>query len=368
MSVRELPLDVLCGQLLLGGFAGTELSASYRTALGRGHRAGAILFRRNLGDLEAIWGLTRSLTEAAGSGSPPFVAVDQEGGRVARLGAPVLGLPPMRVLGRHDDVGLTRRAAEQLGRELGALGFNLDFAPVTDVDSNPDNPIIGDRAFGSDAEVVSRHAEAFIAGLQAVGVLACAKHFPGHGDTIVDSHLELPVVAHGRERLAAVELRPFRAASAARVAAMMTAHVVYRALDPTTPATFSRAICSRLLREELGFTGVLFSDDLEMGAVSRHQPIEQAAVAAVGAGCDVLLVCSDEALGARAHEALVRRAEGDEAFRERCREAARRSLGARLGHPPRPASDPSGLREVIGGAAARKLGEQIAMAARRAEP
>lgn len=356
----------ICGQLVVGGFDGTSLPEEVARELRAGRRAGAILFRRNLEYrddrvvLEQVAGLNASIVAAAGDDSPPFLAVDQEGGRVARLKAPVLELPAMRQLAAHGDLALTQSAAEQLGRELGALGFNLDFAPVMDVDSNPDNPIIGDRSFGRDPRTVMRHGVAFIRGLQSVGVLACAKHYPGHGDTSVDSHLDLPVVEGDAARLAQVELPPFRAASGAGVATMMTAHVVYRGLDAAVPATFSRRICTEILRNEIGFEGVLFSDDLEMGAIAKHGAIEDAAVRAVSAGCDVLLVCSDLDAQARTHEALVREAERDASFAARCREAAERSRSVRRLAPPRPEGDARRLRSIIGTPGAHDLAERIA--------
>jgi beta-N-acetylhexosaminidase len=325
----ELPLAKVCGQILIGGFYGTELPASYANALHRGERGGAVLFKRNLtDDLGTVLRLNAGLRDAGGE-LPPLVAIDQEGGRVARLGAPVLALPPMRAFGRAGNVDLVRRAARALGSQLAALGFTMDFAPVLDVNTHPDNPIIGDRAFGSDPRVVMRCGVAFARGLQDGGVLACGKHFPGHGDTSQDSHLELPVVLHGRTRLEQVELPPFRAAAGAGIAALMTAHVVYESLDKGVPATMSRAVCGSLLRAEIGFEGALVSDDLEMKAVSARYSIEEAAVEAVWAGCDALLVCSDETLQGRAHEALVKQAEREPRFRARCEQAAERGLRIR---------------------------------------
>src|SRR5262249_47601889 len=218
---------------------------------------------------------------AGGAEHPPLIGVDQEGGRVMRLPAPALALPPMRELGSAGDLSLVRRAARAVAAELRAIGFTMNFAPVLDVDSNPANPIIGDRAFGHDPRSVMRAGVAFLQGLQDKGVLACGKHFPGHGDTDVDSHLDLPVVRHDRKRLDASELPPFRAASGAGVAALMTAHLVCEALDPGIPATFSRAICGSLLRAEIGFEGLLVSDDLEMNAIAARWPVEEAAVESV---------------------------------------------------------------------------------------
>ncbi len=334
-NIAGLTLAQICGQLIVGGFVGQQLTPSFRAALAEGHRGGAVLFRRNLGDADAVASLNQTIANAAPDELPPLIAVDQEGGRVARLGEPFLKVPPMCRLGAADDLTLTYAVAEQMGKELRAVGFNMNFAPVMDVDSNPDNPVIGDRSFGRDPRTVMTHGVAFIRGLQEGGVLACAKHFPGHGDTELDSHLDLPTVSHAADRLARIEIPPFRAACGAGVAALMSAHVVYPALEPDVPATMSRAICTSLLRTEMGFEGVLFSDDLEMGAVAKHQGIERIAIDAVWAGCDALLICKDEDQQARAHEALVKHAESDSFFRTRCEEAAGRCLRIRRMRPPR---------------------------------
>jgi beta-N-acetylhexosaminidase len=358
MPDAALSIEQLCGQLLLGGFAGERLSEGFARALGRGERAGAILFKRNLANLEQICALNRDIAAHAPAQLPPFIALDQEGGRVVRLPPPFLALPPMRQLGAIDDVELTRRAAAEVGAQLCASGFNLDFAPVMDVDSIDDSPVIGDRAFGRDVRTVMRHGVAFIRGMQGARVLACAKHYPGHGDAAVDSHVDRPLVAADRERLLRLELPPFRAASGAGVASMMTAHVVYPALDGAL-ASFSRVIATDLLRGEIGFEGVLFSDDLEMGAVANHAAVEEAAIEAVRAGCDVLIVSKDEALQERVHAALSARARADEAFAARCREAAARSLRARRLCPPRVESDDV-VRKQCAAPEARQLLETLA--------
>jgi beta-N-acetylhexosaminidase len=319
----------LCGHLLVCGFAGPELDAQLERALREERRAGVILFRRNIESLEQVRALTARIAAVA-AGTPPFIAVDQEGGRVERLKAPFPELPPMRELARQGDESLVHEAGRRIGAALRALGFNLDFAPVLDVDSNPANPIIGDRAFSSDPGEVARLAGAFAAGLADGGVLSCGKHFPGHGDTEKDSHLDLPMVRHDEARLRAVEIPPF-AALAKTLPTLMSAHVVYEALDPGVPATLSRRIATELLRGELGFAGVLFSDDLEMRALADRYSVEESAVGAIAAGCDVLLVCKDPELTERAHEALCREAERSPAFRARCEEAARRSEAARRG-------------------------------------
>lgn len=369
MPTLELSLPVLCGQLVVGGFLGSEVPERYVKALREGRRGGAILFKRNLPDVATAHMLCGALASAAPADLPPFLGVDQEGGRVSRLPAPFLKLPPMRALGATHDYDLIRAAARAVATELSAIGVNLDFAPVLDVDSNPENPVIGDRAFGSDPRTVMRAGVAFMQGLQDRNVLACGKHFPGHGDTSEDSHFALPTIEHDRARLQKIELPPFRAASGAGIASMMTAHIVVKALDPDVPATMSRAICGSLLRAEMGFEGVLFSDDLEMAAVAARYPIEVSAVESVWAGCDALLICKDEDKQDRAHEALVREAEKNSRFRDRVAEAVGRCLRVRRLCPPRPVSVEA-LLTIVGSPASQAMAARVAeaiLAAQEAE-
>ena len=338
-------LRKLAGHTLVAGFAGEVLPPDLQQAAVRGEVGGFVLFRRNLADPAQVAELTGAMVAACAADAPPWIAVDQEGGRVQRLGPPVLQLPPMAVLGAVDDVALTQGAAAVLGRQLAALGFNLDFAPVLDVNTNAANPVIGDRSFGAEPERVARHGAAFARGLQSAGVAACGKHFPGHGDTEVDSHLALPRVAHPRERIERIELAPFRAL-AGELASIMTAHVVCEALDAERPATLSPAVLQRELRERLGFAGVIFSDDLEMKAISDHAGVADAACEAIAAGCDALLVCSQPELCLAAHAALVTRAEREPPFAARLRAAAERNLAGRRAYPPRPAAPRSAVAQL----------------------
>ncbi len=335
-ELEELSADKLAGQLLVVGYRGLEPPEEIHTWLATFALGGVILFARNLPDLESTWRTCRKLAHWAPDAWPPFICVDQEGGRVARIKDGVLQVPPMRSIGRLDDVELSRRIAAQQARELSALGFNLNFAPVADVDSNPENPIIGDRAFGSDPRLVTRHCQAFIEGFQDNGILACIKHFPGHGDTHLDSHVALPTVDRSVVQLREVELYTFERL-ARQSATVMTAHVIFSAFDDV-PATLSPRLCTTLLRGEFGFEGVVFSDDLEMGALSQNWPIEETAVRAIEAGCDVLLVCSDPESISRARGALAKRIEDDADFRRRCLEAAATGLTARRRFRPRPAA------------------------------
>lgn len=320
-STSDLQSDA--GQVLMGGFEGLEVDADFGALVRSGRVGGAILFRRNIESPAQAKDLLDRLS-ALPTPTPLLYAVDQEGGRVQRLFSPFPELPPMRRFGDARRKTLARRAGALLGRTLRAVGFHQDFAPVLDVDSNPANPVIGDRAFSRDPNVVARLGAAFIDGLQSEGVAACAKHFPGHGDTDVDSHLALPRLDHDLDRLRSVELVPFRAAAAIDVASMMTAHIVFAALDAEHPATLSEEVLEPLVRQEVGYRGVVVSDDLEMRAIADHYGIGDAAVRAVRAGCDQLLVCRHPALLAEAHEALVRAVEDGSLPRARLAEAAGR--------------------------------------------
>ncbi len=302
-ALSAVEAERLAGSVLAVGFSGETPPTSLLARIRAGARAGVVLFRRNVRSAAQVRDLCAALGE--GADPSPILAIDQEGGRVARLREGVLQLPAMRGVGDRDDPALTRRLGQTLGEDLAAVGINLNFAPVFDVDSNPANPVIGDRAFGRTGTPVRTHGVAFLQGLQSVGVAACAKHFPGHGDTETDSHLELPVVRHNAWRLNHVELPPFKHAIDAGVATVMTAHVRYEALDPELPATLSPRVLREILRA--GFARerddlVVVSDDLRMKAVSARWPLDEAAVLAVNAGCDLLLACDDDD---DAHQACV---------------------------------------------------------------
>jgi beta-N-acetylhexosaminidase len=285
-----MDLRVHIGRLLVVGIPGVKLDAATRTAVEDLAVGGVILFKRNVDTPKQIRALTKALHELP---SRPLISIDQEGGRVARLGSPFTALPPAAVVGRTGDARAVRRIGEALGRELSSVGIDIDYAPVLDVHSNPNNPVIGDRAFASDPEIVSRLGIALMRGLWAGGVIPCGKHFPGHGDTATDSHHELPAVRRSARGLERLELAPFRAAVDAGIPMLMTAHVLYPALDRAHPATVSSKIIADLLRRRMGFRGVVASDDLHMQAIAASRPIAKAALEAVAAGVDWLLVCHD---------------------------------------------------------------------------
>jgi beta-N-acetylhexosaminidase len=299
------------GQLFMLGFHGTEPSRDLRDLFKTYHPGGVILFSHNLEDPEQAAHLTNALQKLAPK-LPLLVSIDQEGGRVARLPKGFTVFPGQGALGQADTAALAYTFAEVTAKELRAIGVNMDLTPVLDVNTNPRNPIIGDRAFGADPEQVETLGLAVIAGLQDNGVLACGKHFPGHGDTAADSHKELPTVSHGIDRLREIELRPFAHCFANGLAAVMTAHVRYPALDPDAPATLSPAILTDLLRTQLQFKGLALTDDLEMHAIIDHYGIEDAAVRALRAGADILLICKDHDRQVAAMEAVYRAVkEGD---------------------------------------------------------
>ncbi len=280
------------GQLFMVGFDGTAVSADLAAFINEYKPGGVILFSRNLESAEQIIELTNDLQRCSPH-SPLLISIDQEGGRVSRLPKGFTIFPPCDVLGRCNSSELAYAAAATIAKELKAVGINMNMSPVLDVNSNPANPVIGDRAFGTTPASVCELGLATVGGLQDNRIVACGKHFPGHGDTNADSHKELPVVTAPRERLERIEFPPFRHAAAHGVATMMTAHVLYRALDDQRPATLSPTIIGKFLREELQYNGVVLTDDLEMHAIIDHYGIEEATVQSILAGCDMPLICKD---------------------------------------------------------------------------
>ena len=268
-------LERLARACILPGFAGETAPAWLLRELVAG-LGGVVLFARNVRDPEQLQALTASLRIAPGT----VVAIDEEGGDVTRLeAARGSSVPGALALGEVDDPALTEAVAGAVAGALRDVGVTHDLAPVADVNTNPRNPVIGVRAFGSDPALVARHVAAYVTGLQAGGVAACVKHFPGHGATEVDSHHGLPVIEATRDELTAVELVPFVGAFGAGALSLMTAHIVVPALD-TAPATLSRAVLTDLLRGELGYTGMVVTDALEMGAIAGTYGMGEAAVLA----------------------------------------------------------------------------------------
>ena len=297
--IAGLTLEEKCGQLLVAGIEGLTAGADALHAVTEVKVGGVILFRRNIGSAEQVSALNQSLRSVAAL--PLLLCVDEEGGRVTRLPPDMRPLPAMGKLPADSDFFAL---GQTLGEDLRSLGYSVNFAPVLDIYSNPRNTVIGDRAFGSDLQTVIDRALPFADGLAASGILPVVKHFPGHGDTAEDSHSALPVVSKTVDELEALELAPFRAAIEANLPGVMVAHVLLTEVDETLPASLSPAVVNGLLRTDLGFDGLVFTDDLTMGALKAYTMGERA-VLAVEAGCDLLLVCHEGENLDEAHAALL---------------------------------------------------------------
>ena len=289
-----LSLKLQTGQMIVSGFEGTSLNSRTEELIVKQGIGGLILFERNYKNPDQLRQLIedlQSLTAQIPEVPPLFISVDQEGGRVARLGSPLTRFPPMSCLGQADSNDLAYRFGLGMGKELRAVGVNMDYAPVLDVHSNPANPIIGHRALDSDTEKVARLGTELIRGFYDAGVIPVGKHFPGHGDTSQDSHLTLPRVERARNSLEEIELPPFARAIKQGLEVLMTAHVIYPAWDEKQPATFSPTILIDVLRKSLGFEGLVMSDDLEMKAI-QDKP-ESIPLLGTNAGIDLFLICHD---------------------------------------------------------------------------
>ncbi|MFE6914644.1 glycoside hydrolase family 3 protein [Streptomyces rubiginosohelvolus] len=310
--------------VLQPGFTGTTAPDWLLRRVGEG-LASVGLFGRNITSPEQLTALTARLRAER---DDVLVAIDEEGGDVTRLEVTHgSSFPGNFALGSVDDVHLTRAVAQELGRRLAECGVNLNWAPSADVNSNPGNPVIGVRSFGADTRLAARHTAAYIEGLQAAGVAACTKHFPGHGDTAVDSHLAMPRIDVDLDTLHARELVPFRAAIAAGSKSVMSAHILLPALDPDRPATLSPQILTGLLRQELGYDGLIVTDAVEMDAIAGAYGIERGSVLALAAGADAICVgggLADEETVLRLRDALVAAVRSGELTEERLADAAAR--------------------------------------------
>jgi beta-N-acetylhexosaminidase len=349
------------GQRLLLAFKGREVTPEFRTALQTYRPAGLTLFRSlNIENPAQVRQLTESLQRLARDVdlSPLLVAADQEGGQLMAIGEGTTPLPGNMALGAIGSAELARKAGAVLGRELAAMGVNVDYAPSCDVNINPQNPVIGIRSFGENPEDVARLGAAMVEGIQSVGVAATAKHFPGHGDTGGDSHHGLPTLPHNLERLNKVEFPPFRAAVAAGVKLVMTAHLALLALDgpDAPPATLSRKILHGLLREELGFTGVTVTDAMDMKAIRQGDGLGKAAVQAATAGADLLLITSDPDDQRRVHESLTQAFQSGQLGREDMSASAERILSLKRWLAGQPQPDLS----VVGCAEHQAVAAEIA--------
>ena len=305
---KPTTIPEMTGQMLMSGFEGTTLNPETEDLIRNHHVGGLILFSRNYENPKQLHTLIRDIQDVAAStstGQPLFISVDQEGGRVARLTEPFTKYPPLCCVGNSQSEDLAYRFGQSLASELMDVGINMDYAPVLDVHTNPDNPIIGDRAIASDPETVAKLANSFIKGFRDKGMIPVGKHFPGHGDTHVDSHLDLPTVNRDAATLDEVELVPFRDTISKGLEVIMTAHVIYTAWDSKNPATFSKTILQDILRQRLGFQGVIMSDDLEMKAVENYFPFDASPRMGIKAGLDMFMICNNVGKVRALHDQLI---------------------------------------------------------------
>lgn len=286
----------LIGQSLFIGVSGLTLTPEEKTFIAKNNIGGVTLFGRNLQSPEQVRDLCaeiQSLHQQQADRAPLFIGIDMEGGRVHRLKKPFTQWPPAARLGEIDNATVSFHFAMRMGQELKAVGINLNYAPCLDILTNPTNPAIGDRAISSNPAIVEKHASGLVRGFIKSEIVSCAKHFPGHGNTIVDSHFELPVESADRERLDKIELVPFRKAFRSRVDMVMTSHILFEKLDPEWPVSLSHRVITGMIRDEFRFRGVIITDDLGMHALTKKWTTEEIAVRGLEAGNDVLLYCND---------------------------------------------------------------------------
>jgi len=291
-KTKSMTLDEKIGQMFMVGLEGYAVD-EYAIKMLEDYKVGGfILFGRNIRDSWQALELINSLKEAnRGNKVPLFVSVDEEGGRVSRMPEEFNDLPASGEIGKAKDESYSFEIGKIIAEEIKALGFNMNFAPVLDINSNPDNPVIGDRSFGADPETVSKLGVQAMKGMQSEMIIPVVKHFPGHGDTSADSHTTLPRVENDMERLKSFELIPFKEAIDNGADAVMVAHILLSEIDPENPASLSGIVINDILRGYLGFEGVVITDDMTMGAITGNYEIGEAVVKSVKAGTDILLVC-----------------------------------------------------------------------------
>ncbi|MFC4619584.1 beta-N-acetylhexosaminidase [Camelliibacillus cellulosilyticus] len=292
-QLAKMTMDEKIGQMVLAGIDGTTVTSQVQSFIKTSKVGGFILYGNNIVTADQTVGLLNALKNTnvqAGNPQPLFLSVDQEGGRVNRMPSSMMNTPTNRAIGNVDDQHFAFKIGKIIGQELDDFGFNMDFAPVMDIETNPTNPVIGDRSFGMDEELVSKLGVAEMKGIRSANIIPVIKHFPGHGDTSVDSHLDLPVVNHGLTRLKNVEWRPFQSAIEQGADVVMAAHLLLPKIDADHPASLSKRLITDDLRGLLHFKGVIISDDMTMGAITKHYDIGDAAVRSIQAGCDIVLV------------------------------------------------------------------------------
>lgn len=291
-KLLKMSLEEKIGQLLIIGLEDKVVNDTTRIMIEEYKVGGFIYFARNIESNIQLLKLTKDLKSLNENNPVPlFVSIDEEGGRVSRLPKEYRRLPESKIIGDFNDPQLSYKYGELLGLRLNTIGINLNFAPVLDINSNPNNPVIGNRSFGKTAEVVSTNGIALLKGIESTGVIPTVKHFPGHGDTSIDSHINLPIVNKKLKELKGLELMPFKLAIEENVDMIMVAHILFPELDPLYPSTMSKKIITELLRKDLGYDGVVISDDMTMGAIIENYTLDGAVLEFLKAGGDIALIC-----------------------------------------------------------------------------
>lgn len=291
-KVNGMTLEEKIGQLLIVGFEGTSINYDIENYIEDYKVGGFIFFSRNIKSADESFELINDIKEKNTQNDIPlFISIDEEGGRVNRLSKEFIKFPSANIIGNIDKEEVSLEYGKMIGRRLNSLGFNLDFAPVLDINSNIKNPVIGDRSFGDNEKIVSKNGIDVMKGLKDERIISTVKHFPGHGDTEVDSHKNLPLVYKTIDELKGSELVPFEKAIKEGADAIMVAHILYKDIDDDYPATMSKSIIGKLLREDLSFEGVVMSDDMTMGAILENYSLEKASVKFLEAEGDILLIC-----------------------------------------------------------------------------
>ena len=293
-KIDSMTLDEKIGQLVISGVNSTSIDSTIENLIKKRYISGVILFNRNISNAHQLLDLTNSLKNINKSNTIPlFISVDEEGGIVSRLPKEFVKLPKNNYIGKINNSNFSYNVGKSIGKELSALGYNMDFAPVIDINSNPKNPVIGSRAFGNNKEIVTKLGIKTMEGIQSENIISVIKHFPGHGDTSVDSHIGLPIVNNDLTRLNKLELFPFKSAIKNGADVVMVSHILLPKIDSKYPASLSNKITTDLLRKELNFKGVIITDDMTMGAITENYDIGNAAVKALLARSDIILVCHD---------------------------------------------------------------------------
>ncbi|MDQ6421776.1 beta-N-acetylhexosaminidase [Paenibacillus sp. LHD-117] len=359
-QIDSMTLEQKVGQLAIIGLEGTTMDESTKQFIQKYHVGGFILFKDNIASANQILKLLNQLKETNAkepNAVPLWLSVDQEGGKVSRMPSEFKKTPSAQKIASKNDPDYTYAIGQSLGLELGALGFNMDFAPVLDINSNTDNPVIGDRSFGADSDSVILHGLEMMNGISSQGVASVVKHFPGHGDTSIDSHHSLPAVNKSLDELSRFELLPFQEAIRNDADAIMVGHLLMTKLDDEHPASISREVITGLLRERMGYDGVVMTDDMTMKGLTGGNDIGDAAVKAILAGGDVLLVCHEYNLQQKVLDTVKQRVEDGTISNARLDESVYRILRLKSKYQLRDEMIPSIDLEAVNAAISDSLDE-----------